>query len=331
MGGRWGKLLALCLGLLLFAWLLHQVGLQETLDQIRLVGWNFPPLLLPSLLTGLLFAIGWWWTLLPRIPLLDLFLIRTAGDAVNLITPLAYLGGEPLKALLLQNHRVPLTDAFASVVVTKTTMTFAYGVFIFLGLATVLLGARGFDYTLVGGFAAGLFLAFAALLLYYTQRRGLFSILHRLIYRLGVRGEAWMAKREALENLDAKIAALYQDGKTFKGCFLLSLLGWISTILETYLFLLALDTPVPILTAFGIQALVVGVKALAFFIPASLGAQEGGTLLIFLGFGMSGGTAMAFSLLRRARELFWILIGLVLLSRWGWGRRLETEAAGRDS
>jgi putative membrane protein len=331
VGGRWGKLLTLCLGLVLFAWLLYHVGLQETLDQIRLVGWNFPPLLLPSLLTGLLFALGWWWTILPRPPLFDLFLIRTAGDAVNLITPLAYLGGEPLKAFLLQNHRVPLTDAFASVVVAKTIMTFAYGVFIFLGLATVLLGARGLDYTLAGGFGAGLFLALAAMLLYYTQRRGLFSILHRLIQRLGVKGEAWMAKREALENLDAKIATLYQDGRILSGCFLLSLLGWISSILETYFFLLALDTPVPLLTAFGIQALVVGVKALAFFIPASLGAQEGGTLLIFLGFGMSGGTAMAFSLLRRARELFWVLIGLLLLSRWGWGRGLKPEAFGGDS
>lgn len=331
MGKRWGRLLALCLGLLLFVWLLHHVGLQETLDHIRLVGWNFPPLLLPSLLTGLLFALGWWWTLPPRIPLFDLFLIRTAGDAVNLITPLAYLGGEPLKAFLLQNHRVSLTDAFASVVVAKTTMTFAYGIFIFLGLATTLLEARGMDYTLVGGLGAGIFLALAALLLYYTQRRGLFSILHRLIHRLGAKGEAWMAKREALEHLDAKIATLYQDGRSFKGCFLLSLLAWISTILETYLFLWALDAPVPLLTAFGIQTLVVAVKALAFFIPASLGAQEGGTLLIFLGYGLSGGTAMAFSLLRRARELFWVLIGLLLLSRWGWGRNLEPEAFERDS
>jgi len=76
-------------------------------------------------------------------------------------------------------------------------------------------------------------------------------------------------------------------------------------------------------TAMVIQALLLGVKAATFFIPANLGAQEGGTVLIFLGLGMSAEAAMAFSLLRRAREILWVAIGLLVLTWTGWPEQRE--------
>lgn len=318
MKRRWGKLLALCLGLSLFLWILGQVGLEETFTQIRQVGWSFPSLLLPSLVMALLFSISWWSTLPPGVPFASTFLIRAAGEAVNTITPLAYLGGEPLKASLLRRLGVPLTDGLASVVVTKTMTAFAYALFIFLGLACALPRTREFSSALLGGVGVGLFLALSVLALYYSQTRGLFSLLHRLVYRLGVRGEAWMAKREGLEILDGKIAMLYRSGSPLAACLVFSLVGWLTTAIEAYFFLWAMGAPVDVLTAMVIQALLLGVKAATFFIPANLGAQEGGTVLIFIGLGMSGEVAMAFSLLRRAREILWIAIGLLVLTRSGW-------------
>ncbi|MEE9124700.1 MAG: hypothetical protein V3U14_09470, partial [candidate division NC10 bacterium] len=107
--------------------------------------------------------------------------------------------------------------------------------------------------------------------------------------------------------------------------------GWLTTILETYVFLWALGTPVDLVTAIVIQALVLGVKAAAFFITVSLGSHEGGNLLIFLGLGMSGEVAMAYSLLRRARQVTFIFIGLAVLTRFGLGElkappQMEPEA-----
>lgn len=314
----WGTLIALCLGVFLFLWILGQVGLEETLAQIGQVGWNFPFVLLPSLLAGVLLSVGWRLTLPPRVPFGRLFLIRTAGEAVNLITPLAYLGGEPLKASLLRPLGVPLSDGLASVVVTKTMTTLAYCLFIFLGLACALPRTQEFASALLGGLGVGLFLALSVLVLYYSQTRGMFSLLHRLIYRLGARGGAWMAKREEIEILDGKIATLYQNRRPLVGCLLFSLLGWLTTAVEAYVFLWAMGSRVDVPTAMVIQALLLGVKAATFFIPANLGTQEGGTVLIFLGLGMSAEAAMAFSLLRRAREILWVAIGLLVLTRRGW-------------
>jgi hypothetical protein len=57
------------------------------------------------------------------------------------------------------------------------------------------------------------------------------------------------------------------------------------------------------------------VRAGSFFIPLSLGAQEGGLILIFTSLGMAGPMGLAVSFVRRIRELVWIALGLLL----GWG------------
>jgi hypothetical protein len=64
--------------------------------------------------------------------------IRAAGEAVNAVTPTAYLGGEPLKAWLLKRHGVSLVPGLASVLVSKTALMLTQGAFVFLGLAAPL-------------------------------------------------------------------------------------------------------------------------------------------------------------------------------------------------
>lgn len=315
----WGQILALGLGLFLFLWILARVGLEETLAQVGHVGWRLPLLLLPSFLMNVLFTLGWWWTLPPGVPFGSLFLIRAAGEAVNTVTPLAYLGGEPLKASLLRRLGISWSDGLASVVVAKTLTSFAYCLFIFLGLATALLRTGEFSSALVGGTGVGLLLAASITLVYYSQTRGLFSLLHRLVYWLGFRGEAWTTKREMLEILDAKILMLYRSGNSLSGCLLFKILGWLASPLETYFFVRALGIPMDLLTAIVVQALVFGVKVATVFVPGGLGAQEGGNVLIFVGLGMTGEVGLAYSLLRRFREIAWTLIGFAVLPRFGWG------------
>ncbi|PYO55831.1 MAG: hypothetical protein DMD83_17605, partial [Candidatus Rokuibacteriota bacterium] len=65
---------------------------------------------------------------------------RLAGEAVNLTTPTASMGGEPLKAYLLRPY-VPLAEGLGSVVVDKTTVVAGQLLLLLAGLclgATVL-------------------------------------------------------------------------------------------------------------------------------------------------------------------------------------------------
>ncbi|HZS11084.1 MAG TPA: hypothetical protein VFA38_02470, partial [Nitrospirales bacterium] len=80
-----------------------------------------------------------------------------------------------------------------------------------------------------------------------------------------------------------------------------------------------LAEPPTITAAVSIAALSVLVKGATFFIPASVGMQEGGNLLLLLAYGYTELNGITFALLRRVRELAWIVIGLVCLTWVGRG------------
>jgi hypothetical protein len=84
--------------------------------------------------------------------------------------------------------------------------------------------------------------------------------------------------------------------------------------LELYLTLYFLGIPVGFKAVWIIESLLQLIRAGSFFIPLSLGAQEGGLILIFTSMGMAGPLGLAVSFVRRIRELVWIGLGLLL----GW-------------
>ena len=80
-----------------------------------------------------------------------------------------------------------------------------------------------------------------------------------------------------------------------------------------------LGVPVGFKELWIIEALLQLVRAGSFFIPLSLGAQEGGLIVIFISMGMAGPLGLAVSFVRRIRELVWIALGLLL----GWGTNFK--------
>ena len=110
------------LGLLLLGFLVGTLGLGEILQKLGDMG--------PTFAYVLLLALGWhitnsiaWSFAFPadafRPRLRSLFMSKLAGEAVNQLTPLANLGGEPLKAYLLRRQS-PTSRGLASVVINKT-------------------------------------------------------------------------------------------------------------------------------------------------------------------------------------------------------------------
>ena len=65
----------------------------------------------------------------------------------------------------------------------------------------------------------------------------------------------------------------------------------------------------------AIEVLSIAINGVLFFIPAKLGTQEGGKVLIFTLLGLTPAQGLDFGLLRRVRELAWAAVGLTLLSR----------------
>jgi hypothetical protein len=95
------------------------------------------------------------------------------------------------------------------------------------------------------------------------------------------------------------------------------LLGWALGAVEIALMLWLLGVDVTVTRALTIEALSVGLDGLLFFVPAKLGTQEGGKVLIFTALGLDPGLGLTVGVLRRIRELAWAFAGLAIIGRAG--------------
>ncbi|MBI4572322.1 MAG: flippase-like domain-containing protein [candidate division NC10 bacterium] len=331
---------ALCLGLglLLFAGLIYGVGLAAVASALRRLGWLTPLIAIPYLASYLVDSLGWWWVLRRGfgVPvknpgpaatpgLLQLFALRAAGEAVNAITPTAYLGGEPLKAWLLHRRGTPLVTGLASVLVSKTALMLTQGSFVFLGLLVGLHHWRS-AIPLPLAAAAGVLLGILTFgIIIGVQRRGLFGILLGLSRR-------WSGRKALLASWEADLLAVDERLREFYGgrirdfliCCAFHFIGWVVGSWEVYVVLWLLGSPVAFPSAFAIEALSGVAKLAAVIVPGSLGVQEGGQVVIFVAFGLGAPLAVTFGLLRRGRELLWIGFGLGVLihhQALGWMKR----------
>ena len=108
---------------------------------LRQLSWRFVVILLfPAIPVMVFDTLGWRYAFLrDRVPFVTLLRTRLVGEAFNLVTPTAALGGEGVKAWLLRD-RLPLDESVPSVIIAKTTITLAQGVFLLLGIALASLG-----------------------------------------------------------------------------------------------------------------------------------------------------------------------------------------------
>jgi len=138
------------------------------------------------------------------------------------------------------------------------------------------------------------------------------SLLSQWVSRLLQR---WLPDSEDLRTLLA-LKGLGPSG-------MLHVLCWALGGLEAWVTLRLMGIPVSVLEAVAIDSLVTSLRTFGFFVPAALGVQEAAYVLVCGLFGIAPGEAMAFSLVRRARDL---LFGLAGLGLW---QHLEVRRARR--
>jgi hypothetical protein len=133
-----------------------------------------------------------------------------------------------------------------------------------------------------------------------------------------------------LQHLDAEIARFHGHAggalALSSACFCA---GWAVGIIEIYLILWLLGLPVSVHRALTIEVFSVALDGMLFFVPAKVGTQEGGKVLIFALLGLDPAKGLALGILRRIRELTWALIGMLLLSRQQLSPRPVWQPLGR--
>src|SRR5678815_227624 len=135
-----------------------------------------------------------------------------------------------------------------------------------------------------------------------------------MLRKFGLRIGFLEVREEQLNSLDQTILNFYTHHQwrfyASTGCYFL---GWLAEALEVFVIISYLGGPANVLSAISIGGLSVFIKGGTFFIPGSLGAQDGGNLLLMKAFGYTDVTGITFALIRRFRELVWIGLGLLCL------------------
>jgi len=246
------------------------------------------------------------------VPFRSLFAARLAGEAFNMTTPTASVGGEAVKAWFIRPY-VPLTESLPSVVIAKTTITVAQALYLAAGLVMamavlprtstllqVMQWLLGLELLGVGGFVA-------------VQVFGLLGAGGRMLQRFGLLAPTGGA--QVMGQVDSALAHFYRRQP---GRLALSVtchfLGWALGGLEAYLILWALGLPVSLATAVLIDTFGSGVGFAAFLVPARLGAAEAGQVAVFMALGLGAPAGLTFALALRVREAAWTGIGFLALT-----------------
>ena len=318
------KLVLLVLGIAAIVYAIHRIGWAPILEALaRLTWWQLALVCLPYAVITAVDTLGWRYAF-PRdpAPFLRLVGARLAGEALNLVTALGSMGGEAVKAWLIRRD-VTYEASVPSVVIAKTTLTIAQALFLLIGVALAW-SLLATDSRVISAMVWLLVVEIAAVAGFVgVQVVGIVGRAGRLLQWFGV-----VQRQDYAERLDAALRDYYRRGwRRLSLSTGFHLAGWLLGALEAYLILFFLAIPADLVTATVIEALGAGVRFAAFLVPASLGAFESANAAAFEAMGLGAGAGLAFSFVRRARQVVWIGVGLVVLVTMGWlGKRAELQA-----
>jgi glycosyltransferase 2 family protein len=313
---RFVNLILLLIASVFFIWILNELGWDTLGHYLLQVGWYWPLLLLPYGVVNWLESWSWRYILVQppgKITVWRLFWLRLGGESLNQLTPTACLGGEPFKAARLQADGVPLEVASASVVILKGILFLSLTLYIITGvaLAPVFLPEAATHVLLLCVAAVGL--AAAGIIFVVVQGREPCGNSFRFLSRRGWVPHFLRGQEGFLGDLDTAMSQFYRQYPARAAlAFSLFFLSWLLHSVEVYLIFWLLGHPISWGLAVCLDALAMLFTALGFFIPAAMGIQEGGNILLALGFKLGFDLGAAFSILRRIREAFWLCLGLVV-------------------
>jgi glycosyltransferase 2 family protein len=253
-------------------------------------------------------------------------ILRFVREGINVLLPVASVGGEVVGARLLTFWGVAGSLAAASVLADLLFQVGTLGLFAGLGagLLTRVEGAQAAElanWTLRTLAVAGLAIAaFFAL-----QRTGVVRVIEDRVAALGRRFvRETEARPEPSQRIQGALDAVWAAGRRghlAQSC-LLHALAWLLGAAEIAVVLACIGIDhVSVSEILVIEALSQAIKAAAFLVPSGLGVQEGGLVLVCGLFGIDAGTAIALSLARRVPD---VVLGLPALLVW---QNLEARRA----
>lgn len=231
----------------------------------------------------------------------ELMFLRLASQGVGYLTVLGPAASEPMKIKLLQHRR---GSATAATLVDTGAYWMSVGLVLIAGSISatlVLTRNRGASILLAVLVAAGLCL---------LARPDV--ILGALVSRLGKRSPGWLTKAAQIEGEIRRFSAA--NPAAVWRMFGLDLACQALLLAEVVVALYFLHLPLRAGPVLSIEAAGRAVRLLGGWMPARIGADEGGAAAAFRVLGFPAAAGLALALARRFRDMLASLIGLIWLA-----------------
>ncbi|EOS03388.1 hypothetical protein C799_00370 [Bacteroides thetaiotaomicron dnLKV9] len=294
---------------------------QELWANLKRAGVYLPLVLLLWLFVYLINTTSWYIIIRsggkPDFSFARLYKFTVTGFALNYVTPVGLMGGEPYRIMELKPY-IGVERATSSVILYVMMHIFSHFCF---WLSSVLLYLCLYPVGWVMGTILGaitVFCLLVAVLFVKGYQHGMAVAFVRLGSHLPFLKKKVIrfadSHREQLENIDKQIALLHQQKKgAFYAALFLEYTARVVSCLEIWLILNVLTRSVSFADCCLIAAFSSLLANLLFFLPMQLGGREGGFALAVGGLSLSGAYGVYAALITRVREMVWIVIGLALM------------------
>ncbi len=241
------------------------------------------------------------------------------GYALNNVTPVGLLGGEPYRIMELSPF-VGRAKAASSVILYAMMHIFSHFCFWLFSIVLFLaMYSRSINWeTGIVLLLATLFCLLGFYFFLKGYRNGLAMRVLQFFGRWPLIGHhiRRLAERhaEGIRKVDQQIADLHaQRRSTFHSSLFLEFLARMVGCFEIQFILFIFTPDISYWDCVLIQAFMSLFANLFFFMPMQMGSKEGGLAIAMSGMHMASGYGVLTGLITRIRELFWIAVGLLLI------------------
>lgn len=313
------ELVFFLLGMTALVYLIHRYGVQDLLAHLARTGWTFLFIILLWFFIFLLNTTAWWLLLRGEkigITFHRLFRIMVSGFALNDITPVIAIGGEPYKMSVL-SETMGRGQSVSAVALYRMIYSLGHLLILLSGVILTLLTLR-LSTPLRGTFVlVGFVLLAIILVLLIGHREGFFVKVFTKLQRFALVGrlfEKFSVRLESVQRMDDIITDTYHKRKPdFVGAVGLEFLSRCCMSLEIYLILHSVGLDVGITQAFFLYIFYSILISILFIVPYNIGVREGGFYFALNSLALPPMLGVYLAIVMRIREFFWVLLGLLFI------------------
>lgn len=310
------------IGVLVLGFMVYKLGIKTIYENLRNTGWWFIPIF--GIWIIVYFFNAWSLNIIitdgtpesKKVKISQLMKLTISAYAINYMTPLS-IGGEPYKALKLKDDLG--THKATSSVLLYVMMHYVSHFFFWLISIPVFIFIMPEVSGVIQIVLWAVFLSCVMLILwaYSVFTKGVIKNALSIATRFPFVGRKIRLYRDKnqhhLNEMDLLISDLYTNRKKdFFASLFVELISRYISCFEVYFMAIPLAFDLSFIQSYLIVSIATLIANIFFFAPMQMGTREGGFVLATTTLALPAGIGVYIGLCTRIRELFWIMIGVLL-------------------